>query len=84
MHNPKICMESCDIKESVRGCFCIIKEKCWDLMHYCMFMHKRMCLFYDGTNVYATCKKNDHYVHHNAATIVISNRCQDNNSSREC
>ena len=52
-------------------------EKCWDFMHYCVFMHWRIPIFlHDSTNAYTTRQENVHYVYHNAiVTVVIPNGC---------
>ena len=41
--------------------------------------------FYDGTDSYVKKEKNDHYVYHNAATVIaIPNECLASRTTREC
>ena len=40
-------------------------EKYWDLMHYCVLMHREIPLFlHDSTNANATRQENDHLMHY--------------------
>ena len=45
------------------------KEKCWDLLHHYVYMHRGIPTFYDGTDAFVTRKENDHYVYHTVATV---------------
>ena len=56
------------------------KEKCWDLLHHYVYMHRGIPTFYDGTDAYVTRKENDHYVYPNAATVAIFKRVSDINT----
>ena len=60
----------------------IIKvEKCWDLMHYCVLMHRGIPLFlHDRTNVYTTRQGNVYYVCHNPVVTVTTPNVSDINS----
>ena len=55
-------------------------------MHYCVFMHWRISLFFhDSTNTYTTRQESVLYVYHNAAvTVVIANGCLASTAPREC
>ena len=71
------------------------KEKCWDLLHHYVYMHRGIPTFYDGTDAYVTRKENDqyvyrtvarvkqekiHYIYPNAATVAIFKRVSDINT----
>ena len=51
------------------------EKKCWELMHYCVFMHRGMPLIlHNSTNAYVTRQGNDHYVYYHIVMMVaISN-----------
>ena len=61
-------------------------EKCWNLIHYCVLMHRGILLFlHDSSDTYATRQRNVHYVCHNAAvTIATPNGCPTSTTTKEC
>ena len=61
-------------------------EKCWDLMHYCVFMHWRILLFlHDSMDAYTTKQGNVHYIYHNVVvTVAIPNWCLTSTTPGEC
>ena len=61
-------------------------EKYWNLMHYCVFMHRGIpLLLHNSTDTYTMRQGNDHYVYHNAAMMAaIPNGCMTSTTTREC
>ena len=76
------------MKEMLTGLYYMIMkmEKCWDLMHYCVLLHRGIpLLLHDSTNAYATRQGNDLYIYHNAlVTVVIPNGCPPSTTTKEC
>ena len=65
----------------------IIKmERYWDLIHYCVLMHRGITLFlYDSTDAYANRQGNDHYVWYSVAVMAATpNGCLASTTPREC
>ena len=60
-------------------------EKYWDLMHYCVLMHRAISvLLHDSTDASATRQGNDHYVYNASLTVATTNGCPASTVTREC
>ena len=91
-YNPDIRMKYMikwyDIKKNVRGV--VIHDNKWknvgtSYIIVCSCIGGYPYSFYDGTNTYITKQGNNHYVYHNATTMVdISNECPASTTNREC